>query len=198
MFYPTQTALDSDTAVFVLKKDVKLQPTQTAHRPPKGRKNAIYCSCWPWSLTLTFKLVQVRDQTRLPCEFGANPFSGSQYISYTNKKTTDWWRQKQNLLQFTACGKNSNKNVFKALDWKDRLRKKHNRINSLFDIWRATHKQAINYSPIINSDRSPGRRIWETEPSNHRQRLFWLQPRWHNTRQINITHLKYLYYTQTC
>jgi len=26
-------------------------------------------------VTLTFKLVQVRDQTRLPCEFGANPFS---------------------------------------------------------------------------------------------------------------------------
>jgi len=38
-------------------------------------------------VTLTFKLVQVRDQTLLPCEFGANPFSGSGNISYTNKKT---------------------------------------------------------------------------------------------------------------
>jgi len=28
-------------------------------------------------VTLTFKLVQVRDQTRLPCKLGANPFSGS-------------------------------------------------------------------------------------------------------------------------
>jgi len=28
-------------------------------------------------VTLTFKLVQVRDQTRLACEFGANPFSGT-------------------------------------------------------------------------------------------------------------------------
>jgi len=32
---------------------------------------------------LTFKLVRARDQTRLPCEFGANPFSGSRHISYT-------------------------------------------------------------------------------------------------------------------
>jgi len=38
-------------------------------------------------LTLTFKHVQARDQTRLPSEFGANPFSGSRDISYTNKKT---------------------------------------------------------------------------------------------------------------
>ena len=37
------------------------------------------------TLTLTFRLIQARDQTRLPCEFGANPFSGSQDISYTNK-----------------------------------------------------------------------------------------------------------------
>jgi len=36
-------------------------------------------------LTLTFKLVQARGQTRLPCEFGANAFCGSGDISYTNK-----------------------------------------------------------------------------------------------------------------
>jgi len=35
---------------------------------------------------LTFKLVQARDQTRLPCEFGTYPFSGSRDISYANKK----------------------------------------------------------------------------------------------------------------
>jgi len=34
-----------------------------------------------FSLTMTFKLVRTKDQTRLPCEFGANPFSGSRYIS---------------------------------------------------------------------------------------------------------------------
>jgi len=39
-----------------------------------------------WPLILTFKLVRVRDQTRLPCEFGENPFSGSRNISYTDKK----------------------------------------------------------------------------------------------------------------
>ena len=30
-----------------------------------------------WPLTLTFKLLRAKDQTRLPCEFGANPFRGS-------------------------------------------------------------------------------------------------------------------------
>jgi len=40
---------------------------------------------------LTFDLeIQTRpseDQTRLSCEFGVDPFSGSRDISYTNKKT---------------------------------------------------------------------------------------------------------------
>jgi len=56
---------------------------------------------------MTFKHVQARDQTRLPCEFGANPFSGSGDISYTSKKKpqTDG-AKKQDLLQFTACGNN--------------------------------------------------------------------------------------------
>jgi len=45
------------------------------------------------------------DQTRLSCEFGANPFSGSRDISYTNKKQTDG-AKKQNLPQFSACGDN--------------------------------------------------------------------------------------------
>ena len=40
-------------------------------------------------MTLTFKLIPARDQTRLSCEFGAYPFSGSRDISYTNKKVTD-------------------------------------------------------------------------------------------------------------
>jgi len=31
----------------------------------------------------------LRDQTRLPCEFGANPFSSSGDILCTNKKVTD-------------------------------------------------------------------------------------------------------------
>jgi len=59
--------------------------TQTARRLPKGLKNAVFRSWWPWPLT--FKLVRARDQTRLPCEFVANPFGGSRDISYTNKKS---------------------------------------------------------------------------------------------------------------
>jgi len=35
---------------------------------------------WPSPLTLIFKLVRARDQTRLPCEFGTNPFSDSKDI----------------------------------------------------------------------------------------------------------------------
>jgi len=31
-------------------------------------------------MTLTFKLVRASDQTHLPCEFGANLFSGSRDI----------------------------------------------------------------------------------------------------------------------
>jgi len=37
-------------------------------------------------VTLTFKHVRARDQTRFPCEYGAKPFSRSPDISYTNKK----------------------------------------------------------------------------------------------------------------
>ena len=56
------------------KLDQRCFPNITARRPPK--------------LTLTFKLVRARDQTRLPCEFGANLFSGSRDISHTNKKVS--------------------------------------------------------------------------------------------------------------
>jgi len=62
-------------------------------------------------VTLTFDLglqtrFGARDQTRLPCEFGANLFSGSQDISYTNKKTPQTGRtKKQNIPQLTVCGK---------------------------------------------------------------------------------------------
>ena len=54
-------------------------------------------------MTLTFKLVRARDQTRLPCECCANPMSGFRDISHPNKNHRG--RQKQNLPQFTACGK---------------------------------------------------------------------------------------------
>jgi len=57
-----------------------------------------------WPLTLTFKLMRVRDQTRLPCEFGAHRLSVSRAVSCTQKSHRQ--RQKQNLTQFTACGKN--------------------------------------------------------------------------------------------
>jgi len=51
-----------------------------------GRAKCSFCTWWHWRLTLTFKLIQVRDQTRPPSEFAANAFSGSQGISCTNKK----------------------------------------------------------------------------------------------------------------
>jgi len=59
----------------------------------KWDKKCRVLSWWSWPLTLTFKLVRARDQTRLPCEFGTNPFTGSHDdsgdISFTNKKLTD-------------------------------------------------------------------------------------------------------------
>jgi len=39
------------------------------------------------ALTLIFKLIRARDPTRLLCEFGTNPFSGSRDISYTKQKS---------------------------------------------------------------------------------------------------------------
>jgi len=39
-------------------------------------------------VTLAFKLVQVRDQTRFPYEFGAKLYSSSRDISHTNKNVT--------------------------------------------------------------------------------------------------------------
>jgi len=41
--------------------------TQTKRRPPIGPKNAVFV---PGDLDLQF--VRAKDQTRLPCEFGAN------------------------------------------------------------------------------------------------------------------------------
>jgi len=62
-----------------------LYQTYRARRPPKGPKNAIYVpgdlDLWPWPSNF-----RARDQLRLPCEFGANPFSGFRDISYANKK----------------------------------------------------------------------------------------------------------------
>ena len=55
-----------------------------------GSAQHVFCPWWPWPLTLAFKLVRASDQTCLPCEFGANPFSGSRDIWLTNK----WKKQK--------------------------------------------------------------------------------------------------------
>jgi len=51
-------------------------------------------------LTLTFKPVQARDQTHLPCEFGANAFSRSRDIWFTNRKVTNSAKNRTLL----ACG----------------------------------------------------------------------------------------------
>jgi len=66
---------------------------------PGGDESAqcIFCPWWPWPLTLTFKFVQARDQACLPCEFGANPFSGSRDIWFTNKQTINKTRAKDVL-----------------------------------------------------------------------------------------------------
>ena len=58
------------------------------------------CPWWPWPLTLTFTLLWARDQTRLHCEFHANPFSGSRDIWGTNKKVTDGAKNRTLLV----CG----------------------------------------------------------------------------------------------
>jgi len=93
---------ESKCSLILEAKDVlpNINRTQAAERAEEYR----FCPWWPWpfTFTLTFKLVRARDLTRLPCEFGANPFSSSQDISYIKSHRQ---RQKQNLTQFTACGK---------------------------------------------------------------------------------------------
>jgi len=54
--------------------------------PEISTETPVFSPWWPWPLTLTFKLIWARDQTRLPYKFGTNPFSSSPDISYTNKK----------------------------------------------------------------------------------------------------------------
>ena len=84
MFYQTETA--------------RSRAAQSHH--PRHRRNGSVCFCMTLfaasalqcifngeeicpgdldlsPLTLTFKLTRAKDQTRLPCEFGANPLSGS-------------------------------------------------------------------------------------------------------------------------
>jgi len=49
-------------------------------RPHRGSvlsAQRVFCPWRPWPLTLTFKLIRPKYQTRLPCEVGATPFSGS-------------------------------------------------------------------------------------------------------------------------
>jgi len=64
------------------------------HKPHTGRRKGRKMSFFVpgdldlWPLTLTFKFFRPRDQIRLPCDFGADLFSGSRDISCTNKKVT--------------------------------------------------------------------------------------------------------------
>jgi len=48
----------------------------------------VFCPWWPWSLTfdLDIQTIPEGNQTRLPCEFGANLISASRGIWFTNKK----------------------------------------------------------------------------------------------------------------
>ena len=79
----------------------------------KRPKNGVFVpgDLYLWPSTLTFKLVRARDH-RSTHVFRVNlaqirlVIPESRDISHTSKKNpTDWRRQKQNLPQFTACGK---------------------------------------------------------------------------------------------
>ena len=47
------------------------------------------------------------EETRLPCEFGADPFSGFRNISYTNKKVTDTAKNRTLCSSLRAVKNNS-------------------------------------------------------------------------------------------
>jgi len=95
-------------------KDVLPNKPHTGRR--KGRKMPLFVL-----VTMTFKLVQARDQRDVPCEFGTNLFSSFQDILYTNKKQNDG-AKKQNLPQFTACDNKLNIFVTSYQNWNLLLR----------------------------------------------------------------------------
>ena len=73
--------LNSDEEKDKLEAKLKMfYQTQIARRPPKWPKIPFFCPCWPWPLTLTFKLVLERDQTCLE-----NLFSGPEYFTHKQK-----------------------------------------------------------------------------------------------------------------
>jgi len=77
----------SDRSVKVGHEIRNTNRTQASERAEKYRVLSLVnmtFDLWP-----TFKVLRASDQTRLPCEFGANPFSRSRGISYTNTKVTD-------------------------------------------------------------------------------------------------------------
>ena len=93
-------------------------PNTNPSQADERAENAVFVpgdlDVWPWPSN-----VSERGTKYVLCvKFGANTFSDSRDISYTNKNT-DWRRQKQNLPQFTAvtaCGK-------KSLSWTRKTRK---------------------------------------------------------------------------
>ena len=70
----------------------------------------VFCPWWSWPLTLAFKLVRARDQTRLHCKLDANPFIHSGDISVTNKK------QQQNKVTDGA----KNRTLIILLSWSNK------------------------------------------------------------------------------
>jgi len=82
MFYETYTARKPPSVC----APVTAKALQCIVNGDMTQQFSQFCPWWPWSLTMTFKLVLARDQTRLGSEFGANPFSGSRVIWATNKR----------------------------------------------------------------------------------------------------------------
>jgi len=80
MFYQAYTARKAPRSQCIVTRCMQQTGPFRRCRGSRGTE-PVFWPCW--------KLVRAREQTRLPCEFGANPFSGSRYIWRTNKK----WRK---------------------------------------------------------------------------------------------------------
>ena len=76
---------------------------KTAHRLPKGLKNAVFCPWWPWPSNSSEQGTKDVFCVNLAQICSAVP---EIFHTQTNKPQTDCIK-KQNLLQFAACGKNS-------------------------------------------------------------------------------------------
>jgi len=107
------------------------------------------------TLTMTFKLVWARNQTRLPCEFGTNLFSHSWDIWLANKNKTEKLSQTEPCLRAV---------ITKELKTKTNLLKKYGLDNSLRgQSWGRKRVWGVRELRIMRVVSQPRNMMWQAQ-----------------------------------